>query len=52
MTAKQTTQWLKQEAAVPLPELRDAALSLRAGGVGYYPDSQFVHLDTGRVRSW
>jgi uncharacterized protein YcbK (DUF882 family) len=37
---------------VPLAELRDAALSLRAGGVGYYPDSQFVHLDTGRVRSW
>jgi uncharacterized protein YcbK (DUF882 family) len=37
---------------VPLSELRDAALSLRAGGVGYYPDSRFVHLDTGRVRSW
>lgn len=39
-------------SGVPLAELRDAALSLRAGGVGYYPDSQFVHLDTGRVRSW
>lgn len=37
---------------VPLAELRDAALSLRAGGVGYYLDSRFVHLDTGRVRSW
>jgi uncharacterized protein YcbK (DUF882 family) len=37
---------------VPLAELRDAALSLKAGGVGFYPDSQFVHLDTGRVRSW
>jgi uncharacterized protein YcbK (DUF882 family) len=37
---------------VPLDELRDAALSLRAGGVGYYRDSQFVHLDSGRVRSW
>jgi len=37
---------------VPLAELRDAAISLRAGGVGYYPDSRFVHLDTGRVRSW
>jgi uncharacterized protein YcbK (DUF882 family) len=37
---------------VPLAELRDASLSLRAGGVGYYPGSQFVHLDTGRVRSW
>lgn len=37
---------------VPLAELRDAALSLQAGGVGFYPDSQFVHLDTGRVRRW
>jgi uncharacterized protein YcbK (DUF882 family) len=37
---------------VPLDEVRDAALSLRAGGVGYYPGSQFVHLDTGRVRNW
>lgn len=37
---------------VPLAELRDAALELRAGGVGYYPGSQFVHVDTGRVRRW
>ena len=37
---------------VPLAELRDAALSLRGGGVGYYPNEQFVHIDTGRVRSW
>jgi uncharacterized protein YcbK (DUF882 family) len=37
---------------VSLADLRDAALSLRAGGVGYYPDSRFVHLDTGRVRNW
>jgi uncharacterized protein YcbK (DUF882 family) len=37
---------------VPLADLRDAALSLVAGGVGYYPREQFVHLDTGRVRSW
>lgn len=37
---------------VPLADLRDAAISLRAGGVGYYPGSQFVHIDTGRVRSW
>jgi uncharacterized protein YcbK (DUF882 family) len=37
---------------VPLKELRDAALSLKAGGVGYYPGEQFVHLDTGRVRRW
>ncbi len=33
-------------------ELRDAALALRRGGVGYYPRSQFVHVDTGRVRTW
>ncbi|MBB5217281.1 YcbK family protein [Parapusillimonas granuli] len=37
---------------VPLKELRDAALELRAGGVGYYPGSNFVHVDTGRVRAW
>ena len=37
---------------VPLGDLREAALSLRAGGVGYYPREQFVHIDTGRVRSW
>jgi len=32
--------------------LRDAALSLQAGGVGYYPLSQFVHVDVGPVRQW
>jgi uncharacterized protein YcbK (DUF882 family) len=32
--------------------LRDAALSLGAGGVGYYPRSQFIHVDTGPVRQW
>ena len=37
---------------VSLSHLCDAALSLGAGGVGYYPREQFVHLDTGRVRSW
>jgi len=39
-------------ADVPLPELRRAALEARAGGVGYYPASDFVHVDTGRVRFW
>jgi uncharacterized protein YcbK (DUF882 family) len=39
-------------ADVTLADLRDAATSLRAGGVGFYPQSQFVHLDTGHVRSW
>jgi uncharacterized protein YcbK (DUF882 family) len=37
---------------VPLAELRDAARSLKAGGVGYYPRDNFVHLDTGRFRTW
>ena len=40
---------------IPGVELRDlhrAALSLGAGGVGYYPQSNFVHVDTGRVRRW
>lgn len=32
--------------------LREAALSLHAGGVGYYPRGQFVHLDAGPVRQW
>ena len=33
-------------------ELRDVALSLQRGGVGYYEESDFVHVDTGRVRQW
>lgn len=37
---------------VPLTGLRKAALSLKRGGVGFYPASGFVHVDTGRVRSW
>jgi len=32
--------------------LRNAALALGRGGVGYYPRSGFVHVDTGRVRTW
>jgi uncharacterized protein YcbK (DUF882 family) len=32
--------------------LRDAALALRRGGVGYYAASDFVHVDVGRVRRW
>lgn len=35
-----------------LRSLRLAAISLRRGGVGYYPASDFVHVDTGRVRYW
>lgn len=36
----------------PTRKLRDLALSMRRGGVGFYSASDFVHLDTGRVRSW
>lgn len=32
--------------------IRDAAIDLRAGGVGYYPSSDFVHVDSGKVRHW
>ena len=37
---------------VPTSEVRDAALRLRRGGVGYYRSSDFVHVDVGRVRRW
>ena len=37
---------------VTTARLRDAALSLHAGGVGYYPVNQFVHVDVGPVREW
>jgi uncharacterized protein YcbK (DUF882 family) len=32
--------------------LQQAAIKLKAGGVGYYQSSNFVHLDTGRIRTW
>lgn len=39
-------------AGMDLDYLHGAALSLGAGGVGYYPASGFVHVDVGRARSW
>jgi uncharacterized protein YcbK (DUF882 family) len=33
-------------------QLRKAALALHRGGVGYYPHSDFIHIDVGRVRQW
>lgn len=36
----------------PLARLHELALAAGRGGVGYYPRSNFVHIDTGRVRSW
>jgi len=35
-----------------LKTLHDAAVELQLGGVGYYPDPNFVHVDVGRVRYW
>jgi uncharacterized protein YcbK (DUF882 family) len=39
-------------AGQDLAKLHKMAMAARAGGVGYYPDSQFVHMDVGRVRYW
>jgi uncharacterized protein YcbK (DUF882 family) len=36
----------------PTKKLRELALSLQRGGVGYYAASDFIHVDTGRVRFW
>jgi uncharacterized protein YcbK (DUF882 family) len=35
-----------------LADVRRAAIALSSGGVGYYPTSNFVHVDVGRVRTW
>jgi uncharacterized protein YcbK (DUF882 family) len=37
---------------VNIRTIRDVGLALQQGGVGYYPRSGFVHLDTGRIRAW
>lgn len=37
---------------VPTIALRDQAIAMQRGGVGYYAKSDFVHIDTGRVRRW
>lgn len=36
----------------PTAELRQMAIGLKSGGVGYYPKSDFLHLDTGPVKVW
>ena len=38
--------------SVSTSRLRDVALTLHRGGVGFYPGSRFVHVDVGRVRRW
>ncbi len=37
---------------IKLSRLRDTAIAMQRGGVGYYASSNFVHIDTGRVRRW
>ncbi|OOZ37582.1 DUF882 domain-containing protein [Solemya velesiana gill symbiont] len=37
---------------VSLDKLKQTAMNLQRGGVGFYPKSGFIHVDTGRVRSW
>jgi uncharacterized protein YcbK (DUF882 family) len=39
-------------SGVATARLRDAALGLRRGGVGYYGKTGFIHVDVGRVRRW
>jgi uncharacterized protein YcbK (DUF882 family) len=49
------TQGMAIDVRVPgivLARLRDNAKSLQGGGVGYYPRSDFVHVDVGRIRYW
>ncbi len=49
------TQGMAIDIRVPgvrLGALRDLAKGLKAGGVGFYPRPDFVHVDVGRVRYW
>jgi uncharacterized protein YcbK (DUF882 family) len=41
-----------QIAGVETKRIRNAAIAMQRGGVGYYPISDFVHLDTGNFRTW
>lgn len=41
-----------QIPGIPLHQIRQTALALAAGGVGYYPQSGFVHIDSGNFRTW
>jgi uncharacterized protein YcbK (DUF882 family) len=38
--------------AVNLSTVRKTALALRQGGVGYYPETGFIHIDSGKLRTW
>lgn len=55
--AKNSLHMQGKAADIRLPDqclssLRRTAAALKLGGVGYYPDSDFVHVDVGRVRYW
>jgi uncharacterized protein YcbK (DUF882 family) len=55
--AKQSQHMLGRATDIRVPgialeTLRAAALSMKKGGVGFYPSSNFVHVDVGRVRRW
>jgi Uncharacterized protein conserved in bacteria len=55
--AKRSLHMYGKAVDIQLPGLRlatlyQAALALRSGGVGYYPRSDFIHLDMGHVRTW
>ncbi|MDD5580182.1 MAG: YcbK family protein [Methylobacter sp.] len=41
-----------QIAGVETKRIRNAAIAMKSGGVGYYPRTDFVHLDTGNFRTW
>lgn len=55
--AKNSMHMLAEAIDIRVPglktsRLRDLALALGRGGVGYYPASDFIHVDVGRVRRW
>jgi len=55
--AKNSFHMKGQAADIRVPgsstsKVRNTARALRVGGVGYYPNSGFVHVDTGKVRTW
>jgi uncharacterized protein YcbK (DUF882 family) len=55
--AKDSLHMRGQAVDIRMPDRRvsdlyQAALSLKAGGVGYYPRSKFIHIDTGALRTW
>lgn len=55
--AKKSLHMLGHAADIRIPGLKTAtlrkiAIDIGGGGVGYYPESDFVHVDIGRVRQW